>query len=116
MEKNREYDNYRFEKESDGCWYVVLPDYPGIHADLQMVSGADTMLDIMAQGESFVEVVLGTKQFEDSVPLTFIKPEEGEGGWYLMKEWKGISYELELWLCDVTQYVFGEFPKVIYVG
>lgn len=116
MEKNKEYDSYLFEKEDNGCWYVVLPEYPGAKADLQMVSGADTMLDIMAQGESSVEVILGTKPFEGGVPLKFIREEEVEGAWYLMKEWKGIEYNLELWLCDVTRYVFHQFPDIIYVG
>lgn len=114
--KNIKFDSYKFEKESNGCWYVVLPDYPGDKDDLQRVLGADMMLDIMAQGENSVEIILGTQKFDGSVPLNYIRPGAGEGAWYKMSEWKGIKYDLELWLCGVTQYVFGEFPEIIYVG
>jgi hypothetical protein len=31
-----------------------------------------------------------------------------------MLEYMGVDYELTMWLCDVTKFVFGEFPKNIY--
>jgi len=34
-----------FYKETTGEWYIDLPDYPGPKEDLQMVLGADKMLD-----------------------------------------------------------------------
>jgi len=33
-----------------------------------------------------------------------------------MKTYKGIEYDPELWLCDVTKFVFGNFPKNIYIS
>jgi hypothetical protein len=48
---------YKFNKES-GSWYIELQDYPGPKADLQMVAGADTMLDIMAQDKESVELLV----------------------------------------------------------
>jgi hypothetical protein len=26
----------------------------------------------------------------------------------------GIEFNLDIWLCDVTKFVFGEFPKIIH--
>jgi hypothetical protein len=37
------------------------------------------------------------------------------GAYYLMKEYNGIEYNLKLWLCDVTLFVFNEFPEKIYI-
>jgi len=40
--------------------------------------------------------------------------ELGEGAWYKMIGYMGLDYELTMWLCDVTKFVFDEFPKNIY--
>lgn len=31
------------------------------------------------------------------------------------KSWKGIDYNMNIWLCDVTRWVFGTLPNTIYV-
>ena len=38
----------------------------------------------------------------------------GEGSWYKLNTYMGIDYSLDMWLCDVTKFVFGDFPEVIY--
>jgi hypothetical protein len=40
--------------------------------------------------------------------------EIGEGSWYRLNNYIGIEYELDMWLCDVTKFVFGYFPEIIY--
>ena len=108
---------FKFYKD-EGTWYVDLPEWEGSRADLAMVSGADTMLDIISQGENDIKVLLSTEDFDGSNKLELLRdaPEIGEGSWYLMKTYKGIEYNLELWLCDVTIFVFGGFPKNIYIS
>lgn len=108
---------FKFYKD-EGGWFADLPGWEGTKADLAMVSGADTMLDIISQGENDIMVLLSTEEFDGSNRLKFLResPEIGEGSWYLMKTYKGIEYNLELWLCNVTLFVFGEFPKNIYVS
>ena len=108
---------FKFYKD-EGGWFVDLPEWEGTKADLAMVSGADTMMDIISQGENDIKVLLSTEEFDGSNRLEFLResPEVGEGSWYLMKSYKGIEYDLELWLCDVTIFVFGNFPKNIYVS
>lgn len=105
----------KFEKEINNDWFIVLPNYPGPKEDLQMVCGADTFLDILAQGEEVVRCVV------DDIPFTGFKycvtkymdtPEIG-GALYDLESKLGI--ELQMWLCDVTRFVFnGILPEKIY--
>jgi hypothetical protein len=48
--------------------------------------------------------------------LIFLKetPEFDEGAYYHMESYMGLEFNLDVWLCDVTKFVFGEFPKIIY--
>lgn len=106
---------FKFYKENTGRWYVDLPEWEGEKAELEMVSGADTFLEILSQGEETVNVVLSTVPFDGSDVLKLQTEDENiGGGWYQLLEYVGIPYELEMWLCDVTKFVFGEMPKNIY--
>jgi len=112
---------FRFYKEPTNRWYVDLPEWTGTQAELEMISGADTFLDILSEGESEVYAILSDEEFENS-DLLEIKQygrlegwELGEGAWYTMPEYRGIEYpDFEMWLCDVTKFVFGDFPEIIY--
>lgn len=102
---------HTFEKETNGNWYVVLPDYPGPKADLLMVQGADTLLDILAQESWRHDVILSTEEFEGyDFILSFIKEDSG-GAWYNAKS---SLFDFDIWLCKVTKYVFGNLPEKIY--
>lgn len=103
---------FKFEKEQDNKWYVVLPEWTGCKEELEMVRGADTMLDILAQGESETSLIISEDYFENSsFTLTFDK-EEDEGGWYRLK---GKLFEFDVWLCHVTKFVFGGYlPDKLY--
>ena len=112
---------FKFYKESTGNWYVDIPEWEGTKGDLQMVSGADTFLEILAEGECEVYVVLSDEYFEGSDNLEIKELgrlegwELGEGAWYKLISYRGIPYfDLDMWLCDVTKFVFGDFPKIIY--
>lgn len=102
---------YKFIKESNGRWYIELPEWTGNKDDLEMVMGADTMLDIFAQGESEIELSISTEPFEGAHELQYTRP-EGGGGWYT---YKSDIQEFEVWLCFVTKFVFGYFPQRIYL-
>jgi hypothetical protein len=111
---------FKFYKDKNSLWYVDLPEWTGEKWELQMVWGADTLLELMAQGEDVVHTIMATEPFEGCNVLNFDNfgriegPELGEGSWYHLSEYKGLSYNLTLWLCDVTKFVFGDFPKNIY--
>lgn len=110
--------NLRFYKESDNRWYVDLPEWTGDKSDLEMVYGADTMLDYMSQGELSINVRLSEEFFEHSDKLEFIREatELGNGAYYKLEKYKSINIDLYMWLCDVTKFVFGDFPKIIYIS
>jgi hypothetical protein len=108
-----------FINEKTG-WYIDLPEYidqGGSKADLQMVEGADTMLDIMANGNAEVSIVLDTKPFDGADELTLLElcdPEIG-GGFYLMHTYKGKEIMHRMWLCGVALFVFGFMPEKIFI-
>ena len=117
---------YKFVKEDTGKWYVDLPEWEGEKWELEMVCGADTMLDLIAQGEDFVWLTLSLEPFvlhdtepieTNSFELKKIKDTPDIGGaLYLLKEFYGIEYNLEIWLCEVLRFIFGSIPDIIYIA
>lgn len=113
--------HFRFYKETDQWfedkWYIDLPDWTGSKSDLEMVSGADTMLDIMAEGEREFILALSDTHFEGSDKIEFIRMADdiGNGAYYFMEKYKGIELQLNIWICDVALFVFGEFPEKIFI-
>jgi hypothetical protein len=103
---------FKFERDiDDNRWYVILPEWEGDRSDLEMVCGADTMLDILSKGENFVEMFVSDKSFDDhTIELSFDK-NDGGGAWYKLKSDK---QNFDVWLCGVTKFVFDDFPKKIY--
>lgn len=108
----------KFKKEIDGKWFAVIPEYNGPKADLEMVQGADIMLNILAQEDSEVIAILSTYKpdYNNYTTLTLIEetPDIG-GGIYLVDKLLNIEYNMNIWLCDVTRFVFKELPKIIYL-
>lgn len=111
----------RFDKDPDGKWFVNLPEYPGPREDLQMVAGADLLLDTFSNGFSKVYLKVSNKRFwGDS--LLVKNPWQSESGQiYDVKRIKvGTFMHVpdgldQIWLCDVLKYVFkGKFPKKIH--
>lgn len=109
--------NYRFYKE-DPNWYVDLPEWKGAKSDLLMIGGADTMLDIISKNGTEVNTTISLEEFEGSSKLEYqkdAKDDIGEGAYYLLSEYDGKKLDLSVFLCDVTLFVFGEFPKQIFI-
>lgn len=109
----------KFEKTSEHRWFVELPEWKGPKADLEMVCGADTMLDIISQYEGKLDLCLSNSPTLFPLCTLELVEECGEpmvGANYLAKEINGVSYDLKVWLCDVTKFVFnGDFPKKIFI-
>ncbi len=109
---------YKFYKEPDLRWYIDLPEWTGDKAELEMIAGADAMLDIMANSNTSINLLISETEFENSDRLEFIKEDNNwiGGAFYNLEKHKGIEYKLSVWLCDVTKFVFGYFPKNIYLS
>lgn len=100
-----------------GYWFAHLPNYEGDPSDLVMVSGADVMCDMLDKDEDgFIQAYISDKQFDlcerptFEYVLDFVNSTGEDGANYRLREWK-----LDVWLCNVTKYVFGEFPAEIYI-
>lgn len=111
------FETFNFVKEPNGNWYIVLPDWEGSKDDLQMVMGADTMLDRFAEGEDIVKLLISDKDFENSYHLKLTKetPEYGGGGMYALYDPQE-EFIIEVWLCKVTEHVFGQLPINIHIA
>jgi len=111
---------HTFVKEQTGQWFIDLPDYlanGGQKGDLQMVEGADTMLDVIANGHHKVTLTMADEPFEKADEVTLLEvcdPTIG-GGIYLLESFEGKKVNQHMWLCAVTEFVFGYLPEKIFV-
>jgi hypothetical protein len=100
----------KFYKDEDG-WFIDLPEWPGEKAELAMVLGADTLLDVIADGDSSVDIEFSDENFPGSIILDKLRDDYLMGGAHYLYSWM----HLELWLCDVTKFIFGLMPKQIFL-
>lgn len=120
LNKKREYQ-IQFNKEKDGFWYVNFPHWPFSHDNLAMVSGADKMLELLSDGDLFVRVsVIPAKKQEmhdDYIELEQTESSLFGGSTYQVKyePFKERFKRDTLWICPVTLFVLGQYPKFIYV-
>jgi len=125
----------RFYKEND-LWYIDLPEFLeggyGTKANLLMVDGSDRMLDILSDYTG--EVLIEFKNFtEEKDPQTLdavmdridygknqqlldaVNHAPIDTGAYYLTSFPAKNVEMRTWLCPVASWVFGYYPKTIYV-
>ena len=110
--------NLKFYRNEDNRWYVDLPEWEGSKDDLEMVSGADSLLDIISwnyfDGLDYVMINVTETENESRVSYKLVLDTILDAGaiYYVHNQY---LEPFEIWLCDVTKFVFnGEFPKIIY--
>jgi hypothetical protein len=111
-------NTFRFYKTPENRWYIDLPDWKDDIAALEMVLGADTMLDTVSEQGNECFIDMSDEPFEgaDAVKLIENLQQSIGGGNYLMETFKGETVNQEMWLCEVTEYVFAGLPERIYVN
>lgn len=93
-------------------WFVDIP-WEGSVDDLEMVSGADTFLDVVSEGKREVCIEVTTDETDDVDTIVLKKTHEDEfGGTYKINTY---DYKGEIWLCNVTKHIFDEFPERFYI-
>jgi len=123
----------RFYKERD-IWYIELPEFLeeglGSKANLMMVDGADTLLDILSNNSS--EVILEFSQLPFVGWTTWLELDKSgknqelldkvghapvdNGAYYKTNLIDNVKTTQSVWLCPVTEYVFDDYyPENIYV-
>jgi hypothetical protein len=82
-----------------------------------MIGGADTMLDIISNNTTEVNTKIALEEFEGASRLEFkaLAEDIGEGAYYNLDKFNDKELNLSVFLCDVTLFVFGEFPKQIFI-
>ena len=101
---------FNFYKSEENRWYVNLPDYPGPIDELEMVAGADVMLDMLSEHDNRISLEVSEKKLKCDAYLKY-KPESGEGIYEAHLD--GVEYMI--WLCKVMLYVFGCYPENLYI-
>jgi hypothetical protein len=122
----------RFIKEI-GLWYADLPEFLeqglGTKNNLLMVDGSDTFLDLLSSDGDRITLDISLVEFEgyqakmkkvvmgkNQELLDAVGHEPVEyGAYYEVSELDGKSFSHRLWLCPVTEYVFGEYPRGMWV-
>ena len=111
----------QFNHEDDGQWYVDFPGWPFDHHNLMMVDGADQLCEFLSDDGMTTEVCV--------IPS---KEQEKHEGYFELEQIEssltgGSTYQVgledfcqrydrdTLWLCPVTLFVLGQYPRYIYV-
>ncbi|WP_421941244.1 DUF6717 family protein [Pedobacter sp.] len=107
----------RFYKNAKHEWYADIPEWNGDLSDLQMIEGADQLLDWIAASADECNVYMADTHFKNAELLTLVYAREenlGGGGDYLLETFNGTIKNHKLWLCGVTEFVFNQLPQSIY--
>ena len=120
--------------KDEGIWYADLPEFLeaglGSRANLMMVDGADTFLDLLAKGNTRITLQISSQPFKgwqtkmhkikiglNSSLLQLIGHAPVDyGAYYKVTQMNGEAYNHQLWLCPVTEYVFGNYPQEIFTS
>lgn len=120
LRKKREY-RLLFNKEENGRWYLDFLHWPFYHDNLVMKSGADNMCEMLAEGDSHVEVSVISankqEQYDDFIELEQTEHSLFGGSTYkvLCEKFVELYEQDTIWLSPVTLFVLGRDPKFLYV-
>ena len=119
----------RFYKENE-IWYIDLPEFLnqglGSKANLMMVDGSDDLLDLLSKNSNEVTIEFNHQPF-DGATHNLRAQHVGSNQSLLSKIGHAfVSYgmyynvteldNMRIWLCPVTEYVFGgSYPREIYM-
>jgi hypothetical protein len=106
----------KFNHEEDGCWYIDYPEWPFDHHNLMMVAGADRLCDELSDDDktTYVDVVPSNtvRLMPDYACLVRQKYSISGGATYSVEGLPRAHWDV--WLCPVTLFVLGKYPKYIY--
>lgn len=108
---------FKFYKKPNGEWWLILPEWKGDPADLQMIEGADDWLNLISDGKDEIEIEMSDQAYNDAEILTLLRIREenfGGGGIYYLDTYQSKKVDLKLWLCDVTSFIFDCIPQKLY--
>ena len=114
--RKKEY-HLKFNHEADGLWYVDFPNWPFDHHNLLMVAGADRLCAFLSDDgkTSHVDVIPSNKREQHPGYACLVQGEHSltGGSIYTVTDLPG--FERDIWLCPVTLFVLGHYPKYLYI-
>ena len=116
MTKPINMDILTFQKSCvDDKWYFRYPQYPGPHCDLEMVSGAESLLNQLADGMRIVQMKLSLEH-DPLASMVLHKIEETQDEQGANYQWIDPHHTAHIiWLCGVMHHVFQGYPETLYV-
>ena len=113
--KGKKEREFRFYQESNGAWFVDLPEWKAARWYLQMVAGADYILDCLkSEHRDDIILYVSLEHFDGAEVLvkSFEDP-QGDGADY--RYWDtNQKTMMTVWLCGVTEWFYGYMPEKIY--
>ncbi len=98
----------------DGRWFADVPSWieqGGTEDDCEMVCGADLWLDYLSKYTDSITLELSKEPLNESI---HIYHKDKMGATYIAHEFQGEAMNIQMWLCNVTIHVLGEFPPIIH--
>ena len=103
-----------FECFEDGRWFVVFPEYEGPQEDLEMVEGADKMLDALTTDGLMVELDISLEEPSDrDYFILELEGHDEDGAFYNVIDCP--QFTGNIWLCNVVHDLFEEHPERFYL-
>jgi len=106
-----------FIHEDDTKWYVDFPGWPFDHYNLMMVSGADKLCAFLSDDDRRVTIAVRPSQkrmaLEGYAELRQTAHGLTKGSFYDVINLPG--FNRDIWLCPVTLFVLGRYPKFLYI-
>jgi hypothetical protein len=114
--KGQHQRTFRFYKEHSGRWYVDLPEWKAAKWHLEMVAGADQLLESLRSADrNDVVVFVSLKETECDVELTkYNDDSHGDGADYTFYDETDSDTKF-VWLCGVTEWYYGFMPEKIFI-
>ncbi len=108
-------NTYTFFRQN-GTWHIDAPEYirqGGDEANLHMIAGASAMLNLMAGGNDKVTLTFDSKPFKGAEPIELLQMCDPfmDCGYYVMRKHNGREINFNMWLSDITKFVFGTTPQ-----
>ena len=99
-----------------GVWFIHLPDFEAGVEELAMVDYAHTFLEYLNSFHNTGIITLGISILptEYFCKLTLIESDDSGATYEVETKFDQIPVKT-IWLCNVTKYVFGEFPENFYI-
>lgn len=107
----------QFNCEEDGKWYINFPGWPFDHHNLMMVAGADDLCEFLSDDGKFTYIEVISTSKEKNLPgyAKLIRQEHSLTGGSVYKVTGIKGFTRNIWLCPVTLFVLGKYPKYLYI-